>query len=105
MFVPAVPCNGRSEYAPVPKQGKDVKRPVHIYTLRTRTPEEGFELAVKLSQKGVVVTQPSETIRDLLRPVYSTNADSLIAVSQVIAINFQTVAAANNYWHHHKTEE
>lgn len=71
---------------------------VEIETLRTNTPEEGFQLAVVLSQKGVVVTQPSEQIRELLRPVYSTNADSLIAVSQVIAINFQTVAAANNYW-------
>lgn len=71
---------------------------VEIERLRTNTPEEGFQLAVVLSQKGVVVTQPSEQIRELLRPVYSTNADSLIAVSQVIAINFQTVAAANNYW-------
>lgn len=76
-----------------------------IYTLKTRTPEEGFDLAVRLSQKGVVTTQPSEEIRELLRPVYSTNADSLIAVSQVIAINFQTVAAANNYWRHYSTEE
>ncbi len=51
-----------------------------------------------LAEGGVLYTQPSEEIRELLRPVYSTNADSLIAVSQVIAINFQTVAAANNYW-------
>lgn len=69
-----------------------------LCSLTTRTPQEGFELAVTLSQRGVLVTQPNEEIRELLRPVYSTNADSLIAVSQVIAINFQTVAAANNYW-------
>ena len=69
-----------------------------IRTLRTRTPEEGFELAIKISQKGVELTQPSEEIRDVLRPVYSRNPDSLIAVSHVIATNFQTVAAANNYW-------
>ncbi len=70
-----------------------------LYSLITRTPQEGFELAIVLSQRGgVLYTQPSEEIRELLRPVYSTNADSLIAVSQVIAINFQTVAAANNYW-------
>ncbi len=69
-----------------------------LNSLRTRTPQEGFELAITLSQKGVVYTQPDADIRALLRPVYSVNADSLIAVSQVIAINFQTVAAANNYW-------
>lgn len=69
-----------------------------LKTLQTNTPEEGFELAVKLAQKGVEVTQPSEKIRKKLRPKYSTNADRLIAASEVIAIHYQTVAAANNYW-------
>lgn len=44
------------------------------------------------------MTQPDEKIRELLRPVYATNADSLTFASQVVAIHFQTVAAANNYW-------
>ncbi|MFU8816006.1 MAG: hexameric tyrosine-coordinated heme protein [Pseudomonadales bacterium] len=33
-----------------------------------------------------------------LRPGYAHDADSLIAASQVVAIHFQTVAAANRYW-------
>lgn len=66
--------------------------------LMTKTPEDGFDLAIKLSQKGVEMTQPDENIRKKLRPKYSRNADSLIAASHVIAINFQTIAAANNYW-------
>jgi hypothetical protein len=33
-----------------------------------------------------------------LRPAYAHDPDSLIAASQVIAIHFQTIAAANNYW-------
>lgn len=69
-----------------------------LTTLKTATPQEGFELAIKLSRKGVSYTQQSAEIRERLRPVYAENADSLIAVSQVVAINFQTVAAANNYW-------
>lgn len=75
-----------------------------LTSLKTRTPEEGFELAIKLSQRGVEVTQPSEKIRKKLRPKYSRNADSLIAASHVIALNFQTVAAANNYWRKGKYE-
>lgn len=67
-------------------------------TLITATPEDGFNLAVKMSRIGVKVTQPSAEMRDKLRPVYAENADALIASSQVIAINFQTVAAANGYW-------
>lgn len=69
-----------------------------LKSLQTDTPEEGFNLAVKLAQKGVEVTQPSVSIRKRLRPKYSKDADSLIAASQVIAIHYQTVAAANNYW-------
>lgn len=69
-----------------------------ITSLKTDTPQEGFELAIKLSQMGVKYTQPSERVRVRLRPVYSNNANSLIFVSNVIAVNFQTVAAANNYW-------
>ena len=69
-----------------------------LTSLITETPQEGFELAITLSRKGVAYTQPSAEIREKLRPVYSENADSLTAASQVVAINFQTVAAANNYW-------
>src|SRR5690625_2862971 len=50
--------------------------------LLTSTSDEGFMLAVDLARKGVGVTQPSSEIKAQLRPVYSTNADSLIAVSQ-----------------------
>ena len=33
-----------------------------------------------------------------LRPDYAENAGALTAASQVVAINFATVAQANNYW-------
>lgn len=69
-----------------------------LTSLKTNTPQQGFELAIKLSQKAVEYTQPSEEVRTKLRPRYSRNANSLISVSQVVAVNFQTVAAANNYW-------
>jgi hypothetical protein len=67
-------------------------------TLITESPEEGFELALKLSRLGVKFTQPDAEVRDRLRPEYADDADALIASSQVVATNFQTVAAANNYW-------
>jgi hypothetical protein len=62
------------------------------------THQAGFELAITMSRRAVKYTQPDAAIREKLRPVYSNDADSLIAASQVVAINFQTVAAANNYW-------
>jgi hypothetical protein len=69
-----------------------------LTTLITDTPQAGFELAITMSRRAVKYTQPDAAIREKLRPVYSNDADSLIAASQVVAINFQTVAAANNYW-------
>ena len=67
-----------------------------LKSLKTDTPQEGFELAITLARKGVAYTQPSAEVRDSLRSSYSTNADSLTAASQVVAIHFQTVAAAND---------
>lgn len=67
-------------------------------TLITENPEAGFQLALKLSRLGVKFTQPDADVRDRLRPAYAENADSLTAASQVVAINFQTVAQANNFW-------
>jgi hypothetical protein len=70
----------------------------YLPTLLTATPEEGFQLALKLSRLGVKFTQPSAEVRDRLRADYAESADSLTMASQVVAINFQTVAQANNFW-------
>lgn len=69
-----------------------------LTSLITATPQEGFELAITLSRRGVKYTQPDAEVLHKLRPVYSNDADALTAASHVIAINFQTVAAANDYW-------
>lgn len=69
-----------------------------LNSLETETPQEGFELAIKLSRMGVRYTQPDVEVLKKLRPEYANNASELTAASQVVAINFQTVAAANGYW-------
>jgi hypothetical protein len=67
-------------------------------SLRTATPEEGFALALRLSRMGVTSTQPDREVLHALRPDYAHNAEALIAASHVVAVHFQTIAAANNYW-------
>lgn len=69
-----------------------------LTSLITDTPQEGFELAIVLSRRGVKYTQPDADVLHKLRPVYANDADALTAASQVVATNFQTVAAANGYW-------
>jgi hypothetical protein len=67
-------------------------------SLITDTPEEGFQVAIQLARKGVTSTQPDKDVLFMLRDFYSKDPDALIASSHVIAIHYQTVAAANNYW-------
>jgi hypothetical protein len=76
---------------------------VWLDSLITETPQQGFELAVTLSRRGVLTTQPDVDVLRDLRTAYARNPESLIAVSRVIAIHFQTVAAANDYWRSSET--
>jgi len=71
---------------------------IWLTTLIAKTPQEGFELAIKMSRMGVKYTQPDMEKLKKGRKLYEDNAQFLIAASQVIAINYQTVAKANNYW-------
>jgi Hexameric tyrosine-coordinated heme protein (HTHP) len=67
-------------------------------TLLTDSPEEGRALAFSIARHTVHNIQPDLDVLVGGRPAYSTSPDSLIAASQVVAIEFQTIAAANNYW-------
>jgi hypothetical protein len=79
-------------------QQESEKGEASAFTLITATPEEGFQLALVLARKGVTETQTDKDVLKALRPAYAHDPDSLIAASQVVAIHFQTIAAANNYW-------
>jgi hypothetical protein len=67
-------------------------------TLITATPEEGRALALTLARHTIHNIQPDLDVLKSGRPSYATNPDSLISAGQVVAIEFQTIAAANNYW-------
>jgi len=73
-------------------------------TLVTKNPEDGYELAIKLSRMAVKKTQPDEAARQKLRAQYEHDAQALIAISQTVAVNFATIAAANNFWTDRETE-
>ncbi|NNN37507.1 hypothetical protein HLK59_45715 [Streptomyces sp. S3(2020)] len=67
-------------------------------TLKTATPQEGRELAIKMARLVIKATQPDAEVRERLRPIYAESPDSLIAIGQVVATEFATIAAANDYW-------
>ncbi|KPN16355.1 MULTISPECIES: hexameric tyrosine-coordinated heme protein [unclassified Arthrobacter] len=67
-------------------------------TLITATPEEGRKLALELALHSIYAIQPDEKVLRAGRDVYTTDPEELIASSHVVAIEFATIAAANNYW-------
>ena len=67
-------------------------------SLITKTPDEGRQLAIKMSRLIIKVTQPDAAVRERLRSVYAEDAAMLIAIGQTVATEFATIAAANNYW-------
>ncbi|MFA5573881.1 MAG: hexameric tyrosine-coordinated heme protein [Brumimicrobium sp.] len=71
---------------------------VWLESLITETPQEGRELAIKMARKTIGTIQSNSDVKKRLRGEYSEDAELLILSSQVVAIEFQTVAEANNYW-------
>lgn len=67
-------------------------------SLLTASPEEGRALAIKLARLSIKITQPDASIREQLRPDYANDAALLISIGQTIAMEFSTIAKANNYW-------
>ena len=67
-------------------------------SLVVATPEEGRQLAVKLARLIIKLTQPDELKRKEQREIYANDALMLIQIGQTVALEFATIAAANNYW-------
>lgn len=67
-------------------------------SLITDTPQEGRELAITMARKTIGAIQSDGEVKKRLRGEYAENAELLILSAEVVAREFQTVAAANNYW-------
>ena len=67
-------------------------------TLITATPEAGRHLAVKMARLIVKYTQPDAARREALRGDYIEDPTMLILITQTVAAEFATIAAANGYW-------
>lgn len=70
----------------------------YLPSLITNTPMEGRELAIKLARKSVAAIQTDPEIRKKLRSDYAEDTTQLIASAQIVALEFQTIAMANNFW-------
>lgn len=69
-----------------------------VFSLRTPDPLSGFNLAIRLARPAVKATQPDADLRRSLRSDYDQNAGLLIEISHIVAVHFNTIAAAHAYW-------
>lgn len=73
------------------------KEEIWLDTLLTKTPQEGRELAIKMSRKTIAAIQTDPKVREKLRDNYAQDTAQLISSAKIVAIEFQTIAQANNY--------
>jgi hypothetical protein len=67
-------------------------------TLITASAEEGRALAMMLARHSIHAMQGELEVLKTGRAQYAHDPIGLIAASHVVAVEFATIAAANNYW-------
>ena len=82
----------------IKKQNPTEQGEIWLESLLTDTPQEGRELAIKMARKSIAAIQRDPEVRKKLRKDYAEDTAQLINIASVIALEFQTIAAANNYW-------
>jgi hypothetical protein len=67
-------------------------------TLLTSTPEEGKELAIKMALLIMKHFQPNDLVNSVQLKDIKNDVNMLISISQIVATEYATIAAAKNYW-------
>ena len=75
-----------------------VNSEIWLESLLTKTPQEGRALAILMARKTIGAIQTDPEKRKQLRPDYAEDTLQLINSAQVVALEFQTIAQANNFW-------
>lgn len=70
----------------------------YMPSLITKTPLEGRMLAIKIIRKTIGTIQQDPEIKKSVRKKYEEDPQLLMYAAELVAIEFQTIAIANNYW-------
>ena len=81
-------------------EGKTDDKIVEDYmpSLITKTPLEGRMLAIKMIRKTIGTIQQDPEIKKAVRKKYEDDPQLLMYAAELVAIEFKTIAIANNYW-------
>jgi len=70
----------------------------YMPSLITETPLEGRMLAIRIVRKTIGTIQRDPEIKQAVRKVYQDDPQLLMYAAELVAIEFKTIAIANNYW-------
>ncbi|HSH30061.1 MAG TPA: hexameric tyrosine-coordinated heme protein [Thiohalobacter sp.] len=70
----------------------------YMPSLITETPLEGRMLAIKIVRKTIGTIQQDPEIKQAVRKKYQDDPQLLMYATELVAIEFKTIAIANNYW-------
>ena len=70
----------------------------YLPTLITSTPYEGRQLAIKIVRKTIGTIQTNSEAKHRVRAKYAEDPALLMNAAELVAIEFKTIAIANDYW-------
>ncbi|MCL5975163.1 MAG: hexameric tyrosine-coordinated heme protein [Gammaproteobacteria bacterium] len=70
----------------------------YLPTLITETPYEGRQLAIKIVRKTIGAIQTDAAAKHRVRAKYAEDPALLMDAAELVAIEFKTIAIANDYW-------
>ena len=70
----------------------------YMPSLITKTPLEGRMRAIKIVRKTIGTIQRNPEIKQAVRKKYHDDPQLLMYAAELVAIEFKTIAIANNYW-------
>lgn len=70
----------------------------YMPSLITATPLEGRMLAITMVRKTIGTIQQDAATKKAVRKKYQDDPELLMQAAELVAIEFKTIAKANNYW-------
>jgi hypothetical protein len=83
---------------PVVQASEDEKDIDYMPSLITKTPLEGRKLAMRMVRKTIGAIQPDPAIKMAVRLIYQDDPQLLLYSAELVAMEFKTIAIANDYW-------
>ena len=70
----------------------------YMPSLITKTPLEGRMLAITIVRKTIGAIQKDADIKQAVREKYQDDPQLLMYATELVAMEFETIAKANDYW-------